>query len=167
MADEEKKSSKSSMPFIVGLVVVTLVAAGGGVGLSMLSPASEDGDHGPEVSSHSTEKKETDGKPAKEGQQVSVLVPMKPIITNIGKESKTLIRIESILVMKAEHSDKSDYMADKISEDILVYLRSISLRDIEGALGLLNLMEDLNIRAAARSEQKVSEVLIQSLVVER
>ena len=166
MADEAKKSSSGGTSLIVGLVVVTLVAAGGGVGLSMMSPGSEQNTHASDKSSDKAEKIKAAGDHEDEAEKGTILVPMKPIITNIGKEAETLIRIESMLVMKAEHSDKFDYIIEKITEDILVYLKSISLSDIQGAFGLVNLMEDLNVRAALRSEGHVTEVLIQSLVVE-
>ncbi len=167
MADEEKKPPKSSgTAFIIGLVVVTLVAAGGGVGLSMLSPPSQGSKHAAKSNSHAPEKEKNGSKHSDETKKSFVLVPMQPIITNIGKKKKTLIRIESVLVVKADHSDSADYMVEQVTEDILTFLKSISLSDLEGSFGFVNFMEDLNVRVAARTKDQVSEILIQSLVVE-
>ncbi len=151
---------------MIGMVVVTLIAAGGGVGMSLLTPHSQESEHATQRTSDEPEKEKSDNEESEEENKKSVLIPLRPIITNIGNKSKTLIRIESVLVFKAEHSGTADYIADKVAEDILVYLKTISLSDIEGASGLVNLIDDLNARVVARSEDHVSEILIQSLVVE-
>ena len=54
----------------------------------------------------------------------------------------------------------------KIGDDILAYLRTVSLQQLEGPIGLENIRQDLNERAAMRSGGKVREFVIRTLVVQ-
>ena len=56
--------------------------------------------------------------------------------------------------------------AAKIGDDILAYLRTVSLKQIEGPIGLENLRQDLNERAATRTGGKTREFMIRTLVVQ-
>jgi flagellar FliL protein len=57
-------------------------------------------------------------------------------------------------------------MAAAIAEDVVAYLRTVPITQLEGPSGLLHLREDLNDRARIRSGGKVKELVIQSLVLE-
>ena len=61
---------------------------------------------------------------------------------------------------------EENMLAGRISEDIVAFLRTVPLAQIEGANGFQHLREDLNDRARIRSEGRVREVIIQSLIVE-
>ncbi len=54
----------------------------------------------------------------------------------------------------------------EITEDIIAYLRTVPMSDLEGPSGFLHLREDLNDRVRIRSGGKVREVVIQTLVLE-
>jgi flagellar FliL protein len=49
---------------------------------------------------------------------------------------------------------------------MVAYVRTITLAQLEGASALEHLREDLNERAALRTDGAVSEVVIQTLVVQ-
>ena len=53
-----------------------------------------------------------------------------------------------------------------IGEDIVAYLRTVSLAQIEGPSGFLHLREDLNDRARIRTGGKIRELVVQALVLE-
>jgi flagellar FliL protein len=57
-------------------------------------------------------------------------------------------------------------VAGRISEDVLAYLRTVTLKQLEGPIGLQAIREDLNERAAIRSEGKVRELVLRTLVVQ-
>ncbi len=57
-------------------------------------------------------------------------------------------------------------LAALIQEDVHAYLRTLSLKDLEGAGNLAYLRDDLTERAAIRSGGRVKEFVILSLVVE-
>ena len=54
----------------------------------------------------------------------------------------------------------------EIAEDIIGYLRTVPMSDLEGPSGFLHLREDLNDRARIRSGGKIRELIIQALVLE-
>ena len=58
-------------------------------------------------------------------------------------------------------------MAAQISDDLVAFLKTLTIRQLQGASGLQNLREDLNERApSVRSDGKVTEVVIEALVVQ-
>jgi len=89
-----------------------------------------------------------------------------PIITNLARPQETWIRLEAALVFNDRPAPIPDALASEISGDILAYLRTVTLSQIEGASGLRQLREDLNERVAIRSEGRVRELIIQTLVVQ-
>jgi flagellar FliL protein len=89
-----------------------------------------------------------------------------PIITNLARPSNTWVRLQASIVFDNKGIHKPDADATEITADILAYLRTLSLDQIGGASGLGHLREDLNERAAIRSDGRVREVVIQTLVVQ-
>ncbi len=88
------------------------------------------------------------------------------IVTNLGAPKGTWVRLEAAIVVGPDAAKEENLLAGRISEDIVSFLRTVPLAQIEGANGFQNLREDLNDRARIRSEGKVREVIIQSLIVE-
>jgi len=62
--------------------------------------------------------------------------------------------------------DGDEAVAGQIGDDILAYLRTVSLRQLEGPIGLENIRHDLGERAAIRSDGKVRAFVIRTLVVQ-
>ena len=56
--------------------------------------------------------------------------------------------------------------AAELRQDVVAYLRTINLSQLEGPSALQHLREDLNERATLRTGGQVSELIIQSLVVQ-
>ena len=94
------------------------------------------------------------------------LFEMPPIVTNLGAPKDTWIRLEASIVFDAKSVAHPESLADEIAADELAYLRTVSLSQIEGPIGLQNIRQDLNERAAIRSNGKVSELIIRTLVVQ-
>jgi flagellar FliL protein len=96
----------------------------------------------------------------------SGLFEMPPIVTNIGSPKDTWIRLEASIVFDAKTVEHPEALAEDIAGDELAYLRTVSLTQVEGPIGLENIRQDLNERAAIRSGGKVSELVIRTLVVQ-
>jgi flagellar FliL protein len=156
-AKGEKKSSGGLS--ILGLLIITLLGAGAGGFFGMQVPGLTKS--GPEKAK-AEDPSEREQKPP----QVSHVQPLPPITTNLAQPSTTWIRIESALVVNANLGPEANVLAAKMSEDIIGYLRTVSLDQIEGASGFQHLREDLNDRVRLRSEGKVLELIIQSLILE-
>ena len=98
-------------------------------------------------------------------RRVASLKPLPPIMTNLAGAKGTWIRIEASVVFAADAASPNA-LAAAIAEDMVAYLRTVPLSQIEGPSGFLHLREDLNDRARIRSAGKVRELVIQALVLE-
>lgn len=103
--------------------------------------------------------------PPKYGPDMTLL-DLPPIITNLADPSSAWIRLQAAIVYDNKAVAKPQMLAAQIGEDILAYMKTATLAQIGGASGLEHLREDLNERAAIRSEGHVREVIIQTVVVQ-
>lgn len=95
----------------------------------------------------------------------AVEVALDPIISSIGPNDKTKMRLEvSMIVNKSGAS--SPLLKKEMTEDIIAFLRSISMEDISGSRGFQNLREDLDDLAQVRGRGAVYGLLISGFVVE-
>lgn len=174
---------------LVPLIVTTILAIGIGGGEGMLAtklgvspnrangetaevetaqapaPAKASETHGAKVEAHGEKGKEEKGK-APHPLSGTVVRDLPPIVTNIALPEDTWIRIESSIVFDAEKIPDPDLTIKEVTGDILSYLRTLSLPQVQGASGLRHLREDLNERVAIRTDGKVKELLIQGMVLQ-
>jgi flagellar FliL protein len=89
-----------------------------------------------------------------------------PIIANLADPPDSWVRVQASIVFSAKALSKPDVVAAQIAEDVLGFMRTLSVAQIAGASGLQHLREDLNERASIRSEGQVRELIIQTLVMQ-
>ncbi len=94
------------------------------------------------------------------------VLPLEAIITNVSKPAGAWARLEASLVVNKTLKDAPEMVRARVAEQIMVYLRSINLVEVEGASGLLNFRDDLNSLVRSLNPDEVHEVLIRTLVVE-
>lgn len=106
-----------------------------------------------------------DGKDAAAGEAntLGVEVELAPITTNLGVPSDMWVRLEASIVVDQPPSPS---LADDIHQDLLAYLRTVRIYQIDGASGFRNLKTDLEERARIRSDGHVKHVLIRTLLFE-
>jgi flagellar FliL protein len=162
--DTEPPKKKSAMMMTIAAVAgVTIIAAAGGWFLgSMLAPAVEQPKHEAKKAEGDGEKKEDEGLPTISTEENGV-VQLEAITTNLAFPSDSWVRLEVALLFK----DKPDVkLAETIHQDIMVYLRTVTLQQIEGPRGFQYLKEDLEERADLISEGKISKILFRTFVIE-
>jgi flagellar FliL protein len=165
-ADPRSAAPKSSSPmaFIAVMVVLTGIAVGFGglLGLQLVGRMEKaDGEKPPQQTpppSAGTANKD------RYAGNVS-LRTLAPIVTNLANPDKTWIRIEALLVMDEQTPDAGTLSA-QIVEDIVAFLRTVSLSQIQGASGFQHLREDLNDRVRVRSGGKIRDLVVQSMIIE-
>jgi flagellar protein FliL len=89
-----------------------------------------------------------------------------PIIANLAEPSDSWVRVQASIVFDVKAVQKPDVLAAEIAEDLLGFMRTLSLAQIGGARGLQHLREDLSERASTRSGGLVRELIVQTLVVQ-
>ncbi|WP_417669099.1 flagellar basal body-associated FliL family protein [Roseibium sp.] len=91
---------------------------------------------------------------------------LQPLVTNLAAPRDAWVRVQASIILADDPIDDVAVLTGHIEEDILAYLRTLTISHIEGAVGLQHLREDLNERAIARSGGTVREVILESLVIQ-
>jgi flagellar protein FliL len=146
-----KESSRGSL---IELAIVVCLAACAGAAFETWRPAAPPGMDKPAES------------PVTAPAQASTIVDLPPIVTNLGAPQDTWVRLEGSIIFDPKTLPHPEAVAGQIGDDILAYLRTVSLRQLEGPIGLENIRQDLSERAAIRSGGKVSAFVIRTLVVQ-
>lgn len=172
MADNEEdaeaggKKKSALIPTIAVVLVLTLIAGGGGwVMGGILAPQTvtpEDTAVPTAAGGHGEAEPKKDAHGAEEGGRPNV-IELEPITTNLSYPSENWIRIEVSLLFR---DTPDEAMADKIHQDIMAYLRTVSLQQIEGPRGFQYLREDLRERVVLRSDGSVTDLLFRTFVIE-
>ena len=94
------------------------------------------------------------------------LKQLTPVVTNLASPEHTWIRLEAALVMQDDQSPDAKVLPAQIAEDIVAFLRTVPLSQVQGPSGFQNLREDLKDRVRVRSNGKVQDLVIQALIIE-
>lgn len=159
--EEDGKAKKSGLVVTLAIVLVlSLIAAGGGwlVG-GIIAPQVDQPADTAGAAPDADVKKEEDA----ENKLRENIVALEPITTNLSYPSDNWIRIEVSLLFNGEPDNT---LADRIHQDILAYLRTVSLQQIEGPRGFQYLRDDLRERVKLRSEGRVNDILLRTFVIE-
>ncbi len=160
MADgaDKKKGGKG---WIGALALATLVAGGTGAGLGMYLVSSVE-------KSVDLKKREEADKAVKVLNYSGDLAlrSVGSVVTNLAEPADSWIRLESSVVFKTGALQNPDVTLAEIRADVIAYLRTLSMAQIEGPSGLQHLREDLNERVALRSKGSVREIIVETLVVQ-
>jgi flagellar FliL protein len=94
----------------------------------------------------------------------ALVLKLPAITTNLAAPSDTWLRME--LSVQLDQPSQDPMLAETIQQDLLAYVRTVKLHQIEGASGFQHLKADLAERAAIRTDGHVKAVLINTLLFE-
>ncbi|MCJ2140907.1 flagellar basal body-associated FliL family protein [Methylobacterium sp. E-066] len=158
-SDAEPPRSKVRWLLLLAGLTVLAIGAGGGGGLFMIS----------KIEKAVAEKQKI------EEEQVQKVVAydasyslanIGTVVTNLANPSDVWIRLEASIVLKTGTFPNPDPIAAEIRQDLLGYLHTLSVAQIEGPSGLVHLREDLTERVRLRSNGQVREFFIETLVIQ-
>lgn len=164
MIETDEEPKKKSMISAI-LVPVLLLALSGGLGFSFskfyVSPMIE-ANASTEAAPVPTAEKSV--VPVHNSNEPSmVVVPLEAILTNLSDPSDVWVRAEfSVLFNKQPSSD----VTAEIQSDFLRYMKTVKLRNLEGAIGFEHMLEDLNERAQMISGGEAGRVLVKAFIVQ-
>jgi len=174
MADEEQgtEKKKSSPVITIAVIAVLSLLAGGGGWLvgNMLAPPPTEEVAKAEPAAAAAEGGHGGGGKGAEGQEVphisslaNGIVLLDPITSNLAYPSDNRVRLEVALMFK----DAPDVaLAEEIHQDIMAYMRTVSLQQVQGPRGFQYLRDDLQERVDLRSEGRVTNVMFRTFVIE-
>jgi flagellar FliL protein len=140
---------------LIEWAIVVCLAASAGTAFEALRPA-------PPAPDKPLQESTASAPPA----QASTIVDLPPIVTNLGAPQDTWVRLEGSIIFDPKTLPHPEAVAGQIGDDVLAYLRTVTLHQLEGPIGLENIRQDLNERAATRSGGKVQAFVIRTLVVQ-
>ena len=94
------------------------------------------------------------------------VVDLAPIVTGLASPSDVWVRLEASIVFDPKTLPHPEATAARIDDDILAYVRTVTLKQLEGPIGLETIRAELNDRAMTRSGGKVQELVLRTLVVQ-
>ena len=136
----------------LGLIIGTLAAIGLGVGFGALLLKKPE----PGAAAQAT---------AKDAQTNSEVRPLAPIVTNLGSPADTFVRLQAAIVLEL-NTPNSDALAAKVGDEIVAYLRTVPITEIQGPTGFQFLREELKRRAVQLGGGKIHDFLITTFVIE-
>lgn len=87
------------------------------------------------------------------------------IIADLSGEPKSRVRLDSSIV--AVHgTPETTLLKNEVREDIITYLKGLSVADIQGVRGFQNLREQLEDRARVRGRGAILGLLVGGFVIE-
>lgn len=179
MAAEDKVGKGAGvMAFMVMSLLLTLVGAGAGftVGTLIRSLPQEQaevppGREPPAGDPHAAAPaRPATGSPREEpggGEEVGLKVQaFPPVLTTLAAPPGRWVRLEGVALLRGETHEPPEYLAERAAEQVLTYLRTVRLDQIEGPSGVLGLREDLDEMVKVLSDGQVQGILLHGLVVE-
>ena len=160
--DETVPQKKNTLiPTIGALLLLSLVGGGGGwLTGKLVMPA-------PKPAEAEATKPAAEGEKAGGAENPALAVPnlveLPPILTNIGYPSENLIRLQVALIFDGAPDPA---LAETVNQNMMTYLRTVSLQQLQGPRGFTYLKGDLEEIAGLRSQGRVTKVLIRTFVVE-
>jgi flagellar FliL protein len=166
---EEKPAGGSMVAFLAVLVVLALVGAGAGAGFSMMvlqKPASaaaakvKEGEGADVAHAPAAPKDEKAGESA-----ADLIAPLAPILVSIGGKREHFLRVELAVLFNEKVPERAALLAD-INTDLVAFLSTLTVEQLDSASGLEFLREDLAEIVQLRTKKRARGVILKSLMVE-
>ncbi|URD38669.1 flagellar basal body-associated FliL family protein [Methylobacterium tardum] len=144
-SDKAARSAVLRWLLLLAMLTVLAVGVGGASGLYMIAKVEKAVDERKKAEEEQVQRVAT-------YDAGSTLTHLGTVVTNLASPSDVWIRLESSVVVKTGTFTNPEAMAAEIRQDILGYLRTLSIAQIEGPSGLSHLREDLTERVQVRSK---------------
>lgn len=168
-SDTQSAKKPGAGGMIIAIVLVAIIGGGAGAAFSLfVSPAAQPPTAKASDSGHEAAAPDPHAKPKEEKKVESseAVVDLAPIHVSLGTADRHKLRFDASLVLKAGGGADATVLSKRIASDILVYLRTLSIDQIDSAAGLEFVREDVLEIAQLRSKGEVTDVLLRSLMLE-
>lgn len=116
-------------------------------------------------SEHPAESLEPDSDEATLDSELKI-IPFPPVLTTLSAPQGKWIRLEGSILARPGSDKSPELLAEQAGEQILAYLRTVRLNQLQGPSGYLAVRDDLNETVRTLSNGEVQGVLIHGLLVE-
>ena len=137
---------------LASAVMVSVIGAGAGYGAAMMLAPSE-----------IDVEREALPEPDVPDAAAVHLTDLPPILTNLAHPRDTWARVELVLLSDAPLPAGD---GERVAQDLLAFLRTVRLDQVEGPSGFLTLRDEFDGRAVLRTEGRAKRVLVRTLLFE-
>lgn len=190
MASSKPAKDSNTAVFIVVVLLLTLTGAGAGFAVGSVaeggimaagtvtappvdgqgSPARASASHTKQPSGEQTETGSTEVAAVDDAEFLDPaklrVIAIPPILTTLAQPKGKWIRLEGSILTTTGIEEPPELLAERAGEQVLTFLRSLRLDQIEGTSNMLALREDLTEMLRVLSKDQVKGILISGLVVE-
>jgi hypothetical protein len=178
MAAAKPTGNRDVMMTLVIALLLTLIGAGVGFALGAMlvesgeaqtSAATADSGAGqaqPEAAEGEGQAASTAKAEEEHASEKLNVIPIPPVLTTLAEPKGKWIRLEGSILLDAEAEKQPELLAEESGEQILTYLRTVRLGQLDSPSGILGLRDDLDETVMTLSGGQVRGVLIHGLVVE-
>jgi flagellar FliL protein len=163
MAITEQAQNPPKGPSLLVQIAVLLAMTAGAIIIGWASGVYLNGSAEPAKPAAHQAESHGDGAAAAEPVQSRVVIPLASITTNLAAPDAVWVRLEASVVLDEPQPPE---LIEAIHQDLLAYLRTVKLHQVEGASGFQHLKADLEERAKIRSDGHVRQFLIRTLLFE-
>ena len=159
MASNAASGKPSMMPLLACIGGLTIVGAGGGGVAGTLIVA--------KVKAGLATNAAPPPPPTRATYNEDVVIrELSPIVTNLAQPEGVKVRLQASILFNKKDVEAPTLVSAQITDDLISYLKTLSIAQLQGGSGLQSLREDLNERVATRSNGRVHELIIETLVVQ-
>ncbi len=169
---EEEKKPESIKVFIIALVLVSVIAVGGGwiVGVQMnAGEATSAEDAAREELAKKGKEEEANGK----GEETDALsdsdknvVELDTILVALRDNENVWVRLQLAVISDGQTDLDSAEIKTRMHGDITAFVKTLKLAQISGPSGFIHLKEDLLDRARLTTNGQVEDLMIMSIIAE-
>lgn len=167
MSAIEQLPAQKPGPSLVVQIGILLMMTSAAIGLGWLSGGYLQGEATPaEQAAAETAKSQVPAQGSTEhggAPAAGTLVQLPTITANLAAPDTMWVRLEVSLVLDAPQPPD---LADRVHQDLVAFVRTLRIHQLQGASAFRHLKTDLDERAAVRSDGHVKEVLIRTLLFE-
>lgn len=159
------EASASQPGLVLALLILAVIGGGAGAGFAVVFLQAKPEVAAPATATLTEKRVENDNPQTSRFPADAVEVALDPIVTSIGPNDKPKMRLEASMIVN-KNGASSQVLKKEVAEDIIAFLKSVTMADISGSRGFQNLREDLDDRARIRGRGMVFGLLISGFVFE-
>lgn len=96
----------------------------------------------------------------------TAVVDLDPVIANLASPSQMWIRLETAIIFNKDEVSDVARLKTEVTGDILAFVRTVTVGELQGASALNHLRDDLNERVRFQTAGAVEELIIEAMVLQ-
>jgi len=153
--------SPSILGLVLALFVLTVLAGAGGGAFALMQVRTIE-----EVAEKRANEVPEKADDALAWREESAVADLEPVIANLASPASVWIRLDTAIVFDKDAVGDLERLSAEVEQDVLLFARTLTLGELQGASALNHLRADLNERVALATGGAVEELIIKTMVLQ-